>query len=84
MGTNKFTFVRVLQHDAGDEIRIGHRYPMFDLEKEAENVKKLYDKKLEWCGGFDAACDKYYQRIAIVDADTLAVLRVIYQTKKEE
>ncbi len=84
MKTDKFTYARVLQHDANDEIRIGRRFPMFDLDGEAGNVKKLYDEKLEWCGGFDASCDKYYKRIAIVDADTLAVLRVVYQAKEEE
>ena len=35
-------------------------------------------------GGFQVACERYYKRIAIVEADSLAVLRVIYPVKEEE
>ena len=40
-----------------------------------------YEAKCAWCGGFKAACEKYYQRIAIVRADTLEVIRPIYPNK---
>ena len=84
METNEIMYVRVLQHEAeSDGIRIGRSYPISDLEKEVENVKKAYDQRLEWCGGFDNSCGKYYQRIAIVDAETLAVLKVIFSNKEE-
>ena len=74
--------IRVLEHDLQDSIRIGMSFPKFDdslvLDKVVENVTEQYAERLSWCGGFDAGCEKYYKRIAIVDADTLEVMRMIY------
>ena len=80
---NKIINVRVLQHDTEDQIRIGASFPVPDnaLDKVAENTIKQYSKDLEWCGGFKAGCEKYYKRIALVDADTLQVITVIYPVK---
>lgn len=70
--------IRVLQHDTNDQIRIGMAYPIIDLDKAEKDIVDNYEKKTAWCGGFKAACEKYYQRIAIVRADTLEVIRPIY------
>lgn len=53
-------------------------YPIIDLDKAEKDIVDNYEKKTAWCGGFKAACEKYYQRIAIVRADTLEVIRPIY------
>lgn len=74
-------YIRVLQHDTEDQIRIGNAYPVTDLDKAEKNIVALYEKRTAWCGGFKAACEQYYKRIAIVDADTLEVLRSIYGAK---
>lgn len=73
--------IRVLQHDTNDQIRIGMAYPIIDLDKAEKDIIDNYEKKTAWCGGFKAACEKYYQRIAIVRADTLEVIRPIYPNK---
>ena len=73
--------IRVLQHDTNDQIRIGMAYPITDLDKEEKKIIALYESKTAWCGGFKVACEKYYQRIAIVRADTLEVIRQIYPNK---
>lgn len=70
--------IRVLQHDTEDQIRIGMAYPVFDLDKAEQGIINGYEKETAWCGGFKIACKKYYKRIAIVRADTLEVIRSIY------
>lgn len=82
MATN-FISIRVLQHDNGDQIRIGSESYIYEdqLDKAVQDTIAQYEKKSEWCGGFKAACEKYYQRIAIVRADTLEVIRPIYPNK---
>lgn len=79
----KLICVRILQHDTEDEIKIGVSVPITEdkLDKYAEGTIKSYDKRLEWCGGFIQGCKKYYKRIALVDADTLEVIKVIYEKK---
>lgn len=74
--------IRVLQHDTDDQIRIGMAYPVFDLDKAELGIIKGYEDRAAWCGGFKAACEKYYKRIAIVRADTLEVIRSIYERKE--
>lgn len=71
-------FYRVLQHDIADQIRIGSAFPSNNLEQTAIETAEQYAKDLEWCGGFAAGCNKYYKRIAIVDAESLAVVKMIY------
>lgn len=71
--------IRVLQHDTEDQICIGMASPVFDLDKAEQEVVKAYEKKTAWCGGFKTACEQYYKRIAIVRADTLEVMRLIYE-----
>ena len=73
--------VRVLEHEKGDHIRIGMTFPTKDLEKAADEVLRQYDKKLEWCGGMEAAAAKYYERICLVDAASLSVLKVVWSTR---
>lgn len=84
MATN-FISIRVLQHDNGDQIRIGsERYIYEDqLDKAVQDTIAQYEKKSEWCGGFQIACEKYYKRIAIVNGETLEVIRLIYPARKE-
>ncbi len=72
--------IRVLQQDKKDEIRIGAAFPVPNLETAEKNIIAAYDKKFEGCGGFKSGCKDCYQRIAIVDADSLAVKRVIYNS----
>ena len=76
--------VRVLQQDTQDEIKIGAGFPIWNdqLDQVEENTRKQYDQRLEWCGGFQAGCEKYYKRIALVDADTLQSIREIYPGKE--
>ena len=49
-------YIRILQHDTEDQIRIGNSYPINDLDKAEENIVALYEKDTTWCGGFEAAC----------------------------
>ena len=78
--------VRVLQQDTQDEIKIGAWFPIWNdqLDKVVENTIKQYDNDMKWCGGFQAGCEKYYKRIALVDADTLQSIREIYPVKKQK
>ncbi len=82
MATNKQnpTYLRVLQHDRSDEIRIGVAFcAIGELDKAEQECIKTYEEKCAWCGGFSAACEKYYKRIALVDAETLETVRTIYE-----
>lgn len=82
MATNKQnpTYLRVLQHDRSDEIRIGVAFcAIGELDKTEQECIKTYEEKCAWCGGFRAACEKYYKRIALVDAETLETIRTIYE-----
>ena len=54
------TYVRVLQHDRSDEIRIGIAYCISgELDRAAKDCIDSYEKKCAWCGGFKSACEKY-------------------------
>lgn len=78
--TNNLIYVRVLQQDTEDQIRMGRTYPILkdNLDEHTRLVKKQYDKELEWCGGFEKGCNKYYTRIALVNAVTFASVREIW------
>lgn len=76
---NDLIYIRVLQHDTEDQIRIGMAIPIDDIGIIVKNVIKQYEVDCAWCGGFNAACEKYYKRIAIVNADTLEVIHSIYR-----
>lgn len=71
-------YVRVLEHDTEDQIRIGMSFPIDDIKKAVENIISSYDKKFEWCGGFAKGCNKYYKRLAIVDSESLSIIQLIY------
>lgn len=81
---NELKYIRVMQHDLhGDNIRIGREYPILDdtpesFDKAEAKATEAYEASCAWCGGFEKAAEKYYKRIALVDADTLKVLRLIY------
>lgn len=75
--TNDLINIRILQHDTEDQIRIGVAYPVTDLDKAEKDVIAGYEKDMAWCGGFRVACGKYYRRVALVDGQTLEVLRLI-------
>lgn len=77
-------FIRILQHDTEDEIRIGVSFPATDLDKAVQGCIDTYEVKTAWCGGFKAACENYYKRIALVDAETLKVIRQIYPNEEKE
>lgn len=86
MATN-YISIRVLQHDKeSDQIRIGAERGIFEdqMDRLVQDTIAQYEQNTEWCGGFKSACEKFYKRIAIVDADTLAVLREIHPVKEEE
>ena len=74
---HEINFYRVLQHDTEDQIKIGGTFPSNNLDKTVEQTVEMYNKDLAWCGGF-SQCGRYFKRIAIVDAETLAVVRMIY------
>lgn len=38
-------YIRVLQHDTEDQIRIGNAYPVTDLDKAENNIVALYEKR---------------------------------------
>lgn len=77
-------YIRILQHDTEDQIRIGAAYPVTDLDRLEQGTIEVYEKETAWCGGFKSACEKYYKRVAIVDAETLEVLRIIYNKEEEQ
>ena len=77
----KTNFYRVLQQSQDNQIRIGAPFYGIDMDTIVDNVIKSYETSHTWCGGFRIACEKYYQRIAIVDADTLRVVKIIYDKK---
>ena len=75
-------YVRVLERDTCDQIRIGASYPVFkdDLDKAVENVRKAYDERMAWCGGWtDKNNNEYHERIALVNAETLQSVREIWK-----
>ena len=71
-------YIRVLQHDKNDQIRIGEAFPATDLNKAEKDIIAQYEAKCAWCGGFKVACERYYKRIAIVNAVNLGIMRLIY------
>lgn len=73
-------YIRVLEQSKQDEIRIGVSFPAFRemLDDVIENIKKAYNEKFSWCGGYDKGCKEYEKRIAIVDAETFAPIAEIY------
>lgn len=71
-------YIRVLQHDKNDQIRIGEAFSTTDLDKTAKDIIAKYEAKTAWCGGFKVACERYYKRIAIVNAVNLSIMRLIY------
>ena len=78
-------YIRVLEQDTYDQIRIGFSYPIFkeNLQREVENVIEAYDKRMSWCGGWnDENNNKYHERIAIVDAKTLQSVKEIWNKNK--
>ena len=78
---SEMMFIRVLEHDTCDQIRIGRSFPIYEeqLEKAVENVKKDYNKEMAWCGGWtDENNNKYHQRIALVDAKTLQSVKEVW------
>jgi len=77
-------YVRVMEKDLADQIRIGATFPIWRnaLEEKAKNIRDTYERNLEWCGGFDKGCRKYYTRIALVEADSLAIVRDIWNSGK--
>lgn len=85
MATN-YISIRVLQHDKSDQIRIGAERGIFEdqLDRAVQDTIEQYEQRSEWCGGFQAACESYYKRIAIVNGETLEIIRMIYPVKEEE
>lgn len=85
MATN-YISIRVLQHDKSDQIRIGAERVISQdkLDIAVQDTIDQYDKETEWCGGFQVACDRYYKRIAIVNGETLEIIKMIYPVKEEE
>lgn len=76
--------IRVLQHDTHDQIRIGNALSVNDIDEAEKGIVKAYEKKTDWCGGFKAACETYYKRIAIVNADTLEVIRLFMKERRQK
>lgn len=78
-----FLEVRTLQEDISGEIRIGKSFTIENnpkgIDGAAEQVKKGYDAKL-LASNHNLAQDghKYYNRISIVNADTLHEIKQVY------
>ena len=81
---NELKYIRVMQHELhGDNIRIGLAFPLLEdtaewMNKAESAVIESYEKNCARNGGFEKSCHDYYKRIALVDAETLEVLRLIY------
>ena len=77
-------YIRILEQDTCDQIRIGAAYPIWkdSLQREVEKVIEAYDKRMEWCGGWnDKNNNEYHERIALVDAETLQSIKEIWKKK---
>ena len=75
-------YVRVMQQELNDEIRIGRTFVCYKIEEVEKSVIKGFDEKVAWCGGFTQENkEKYYKRIAIVDAESLSVIKIVYEQK---
>lgn len=48
---NNTIYIRVLQHDKNDQIRIGEAFPATDLNKAEKDIIAQYEAKCAWCGG---------------------------------
>jgi hypothetical protein len=68
---------RILQHEKSDNIRIGRAYTSNNasLEVVVESVILMYVNER---GVSPEEFGRYWKRIAIVDADTLAVVTTVY------
>ena len=75
-------YVRVLEHDTADQIRVGYQFPTHDLEKTANDVFEQENAKLRWCGGAWLCAPRFYRRIALVDANTLTTVMDIYDGRE--
>lgn len=77
---NRSFKIRILQHDIiDDEISISAENTVTNLEELEKDVIQEYEEACKWHGGFESACKTYYKRIAIVHADTLEEIKIIYQ-----
>ena len=75
-------YIRVLEHDTADQIRIGYAFPTNNIVKTAQDIFTQEDKSLNWCGGALLSAPKFYKRIALVDARTLQTVKDIYDGKE--
>lgn len=77
---NPLIYIRVLQHDTCDQVRIGESFPAWKtrLDKVVENTKKSYVNETPRYGTFENIADRFYRRVALVDAETLQSVREIY------
>ena len=76
--------IRVLQHETNDSIRIGIAHRVIDLQEAEKEIISGYDIRMADFGGFTGACQKFFKRIAIVDADTLKVIKSLYDQEPKE
>lgn len=70
------TKFRVYQRDLADQIRIGMTSYAHDIEKKAEDIKGLYAERFG--SDFIEGAKEYYEAIALVDADTLKPIKVLF------
>ena len=75
-------YVRVLEHDTADQIRIGFAFPTNNIVKTAQDIFSQENEKLTWCGGALLSVPKFYKRIALVDARTLQTVKDIYDGRE--
>lgn len=80
--------IRVLEQDTDDQIRIGQPLTITNtiqaIDSLCKSVLDAYHNKLKYFGGFHTSASKFYSRIAIVDASSLELVRVLFTTKKED
>lgn len=83
LGT-EIIYVRVLEQDTCDQIRMGASYPIFaeDVDKHVKDIIEQYNERMAWCGGWnDKNNNEYHQRIALVNAETFASIKEIWNKK---
>lgn len=76
--SDKRVYVRVMKHDTLDQIMIGRMFPTDDVAATARELFKMMDTELMWCGGARMSLGKFFDRVCIVNANTLDVLLYVY------
>jgi len=75
---SQYTYLRVLEHDNLDNIRMGAAFPAHDVAAAFGNVRTSYEAKLAWCGGCSYTASRFYRKIVLVDASTFRPVCTVF------